>query len=391
MRPIRRHDHRWVWIMDQPSETNLRAAVAGSSDVRPRPLLPPVALLVAALSASSALAGCGTVHAGAAATIGDTRITTDELARRTTAVYTGPVAQQLARPDVQRLVLGELVGLAVDERLATRDGVTVTQQQVDQLVARGVSQTGGLPQLQLALLTSNPSQPAFAGADTYFRDALLLDGLLKQRAPTTVPEQALRDLYRQQEGQFRNAHLAHIMLADQPTAQTVAVKAKAAPATFAALAEQYSTDTATKDKGGDQGTQPKGTFTAAVEDAVYAASPGAVLGPLAVNGGFEVVQVVSVVDRSFEAARAELEAAAKDPQSPYTQGLLSQARAAEAGSLHPYVNPRFGTVDLTRGFRVLAAPNLLSRPAGQGGTVGLPGTSPVAPGAPAGPAGPAGP
>lgn len=361
-------------------------------------LVPAAALLVLSLSA------CSPVTAGAAATVGDTRITVNELAERTDRVFELPGAkEQLQRADVQRRILTELVGLQVDERLAARNGVAITQQQVDQLLQRGISQTGGAQQLQLQLLTGQQPVPAFAGADVYFRDALLLDGLLTKLAPAEVPEAALRDFYAQQEGTFRNAKTAHIVVADRATADTVVAAAKAKPDSFPALVTQYSTDAATKQTGGDQGVQPRGTFTAAVEDAIYAARPGDIVGPIESNGAFEVIKVESVTNRSFEQVRDQLARAAREPQSPYTQMLLTQARTEEAARLRVQTNPRFGTVATdggSGGFAVSVSPDLLSVPAGggsgpatfapgaqggQGGQGSPVGPGPANPGAPGGP------
>ncbi len=348
-----------------------------------RPPLPAAAVAIAAAAAVSLLAGCGAVSAGAAATVGDHRIGVDELARRTDALFQLPGAKEaLRRDDAQRRVLSELVGLAVDERLAARNGVTVPSADVDSALGRASTAAGGASQLQLQLITQSGA-PAYSGADIYVRDALLLQGVLTKLVPATVPESALRQLYVQQAGQFRNAHLAHIVVADRATAELVLTKAKAAPDSFAALAAKYSTDQATKATGGDEGTQPRGTFTPTVEDAVYAAKPGDVIGPLEVNGGVEVIKVISVVDRSFEQARAELERAARMPQSPYVLSLLTAARSEEAQRLRVRTNPRFGVIDTSggpSGFAVTKAPDVLSVPA----RGGAPSLGAPAGGAPAG-------
>ena len=62
-------------------------------------------------------------------------------------------------------------------------------------------------------------------------------------------------------------------------------------ADFAELAEQYSEDKGTKDKGGDLGWFAHGSMVEPFSDAAFAAKPGDLVGPVQTRYGYHVIQV----------------------------------------------------------------------------------------------------
>src|SRR5262249_12655571 len=56
------------------------------------------------------------------------------------------------------------------------------------------------------------------------------------------------------------------------------------------LAELYSDDPATKDKGGDLGVFQRGTMLQAFEDAAFAMQPGDLGGPVKTEVGYHIIQ-----------------------------------------------------------------------------------------------------
>lgn len=63
---------------------------------------------------------------------------------------------------------------------------------------------------------------------------------------------------------------------------------------FAELAKEYSQDPGSKDKGGDLGCQPKGSFVPAFEDAAFSAEQGEIVGPVETEFGNHVIKVDKV-------------------------------------------------------------------------------------------------
>ena len=105
----------------------------------------PRLILVAASVAAAAilLSACGSQQAGAAATLGDTRISEQTLSAEVQAVLaakgqpTTSVDESLPPELLRRLILIELV-----DELAAREGVVVTQGQIDEQLANYEAQAG---------------------------------------------------------------------------------------------------------------------------------------------------------------------------------------------------------------------------------------------------------
>lgn len=140
------------------------------------------AVISGALVAGLTLTGCGAATAGAAAVVGDTRISEQTL---TSTVQEVLVAQKkspntsdaaLTSAVLGRLVTSELVNL-----LATEKGVTVTQGAIDSTLQGYVQQAGGEAQVQDILLQRNvaPTQ-----IESFVRTNVLAQMLGQALAPT---------------------------------------------------------------------------------------------------------------------------------------------------------------------------------------------------------------
>jgi parvulin-like peptidyl-prolyl isomerase len=87
-------------------------------------------------------------------------------------------------------------------------------------------------------------------------------------------------------------HARHILVADQATADTIEQKLKAG-GDFAALAKQYSTDTGSKDNGGDLGWFGKGQMVPEFEQAAFSLQPGQTSQPVQTQYGWHIIQVIA--------------------------------------------------------------------------------------------------
>jgi foldase protein PrsA len=82
----------------------------------------------------------------------------------------------------------------------------------------------------------------------------------------------------------------HILLADQAKAKDVLAKLKAG-GSWDALAKQYSTDPASKDKGGELGFFGRGQMVGPFQDAAFAAKVNQIVGPVKSPFGYHIIQV----------------------------------------------------------------------------------------------------
>lgn len=310
------------------------------------------------------LAGCGNspVRAGAAATVGSARITTTELAGFVTRGLANPQAQQQLGADraaFQRQTLARLIDHDILAVAASEQHVTVTAGQIGAQLAQFQQQAGGAQQLE-----AQAAQNGIAPQDLlrFVRDVALNDALgAKLTAGVEVPQAQLEALYKQHAAQYDQVHTAHILVASKALAETILAKVRKDPASFAALAAQFSIDTSNKNKGGDLGFAGRGQFVKPFDDAVFAAKPGSFL-LVKTQFGYHVVHVIARRITTLAQATPELRSQALQPQRDAAVAALLSKVARQLGVK---VNPRFGQWDATKG-AVVAIPinaNSVSSPA----------------------------
>ena len=326
-----------------------------------------LALIVLAGLAALTLTGCGdgAVRAGAAATVGDLRITTDDLEGFVTRGLADPQAQQQLGADkagFQRQTLSRLINHEVLAKAAEEAGVKITPGAVDAKLTEFERQAGGAQQLE-----QQAAQNGIAKQDLrrFISDIVLNDALGdKLTADIDVPQAQLEQLFQQNAAQNDQVHAAHILVADKAAADDILAKVKADPTAFAAIAAKQSTDTSNKDKGGDLGFAGKGQFVKAFEDAVFGAKPGDYL-VVKTEFGYHVVHVIERRTTTLAQATPDLRRAAlqKEREQRTTELLAKVSR-----ELDVKVNPRFGIWNADQG-SVDAAPideNSVSSPAPSG-------------------------
>lgn len=298
--------------------------------------------------AAVVLSGCGgsPVRAGAAAVVGDLRISTEQLASTVDTGLADPGASQLAadRPAYQRDVLARLIQAEVVEQAARREGVTVTQGEVDAQYSALEESSGGAEQLR--------QQAAAAGLNdaqvrTLARTRALTQALGdKLTADVDVPQSQLQAAYDAALDTYDQVRTEQVQLADLAAAQALLPQARGlSDEAFAALARTRSLDEATKERGGDMGLQSRGALTSEglgeYATAAFAARPGDTFAVASERGG-HVVRVLERRTTSLEEATPALRRTVLQSQS---QAAVQDLVTRTADDLGITVNPRFGTWD----------------------------------------------
>jgi parvulin-like peptidyl-prolyl isomerase len=349
-----------------------------------------VTTLVTAGLAAVLVTGCGNspVRSGAAATVGEKRISTDQLAGLVSRGLKDPQAQQQKGADkaaYQREVLTRLIQHQVLVAAAREEKVAVTPGAVDAKMAefeQATAQSGGL------LQTAGQAGIAAADLRPVIEDAVLQDVIGdKSVEDLEVPAAQLEAAYQQNLVRYDQVHTAHILVATKALADSLLKQVKADPSQFAALAAKNSIDTTNKDKGGDLDFAGRGSFVKEFEAAVFGAKPGDFL-EVKTQFGFHVVHVIERKTTTLEQATPVIRRLILKDQIQQRVGeLLSKV----AGDLHVKVNPRFGRWDSTQ-FAVVApsSQDAVSSPAPSPGE-DQSGTAPQQPGQPGQPVDPASP
>ena len=102
----------------------------------------------------------------------------------------------------------------------------------------------------------------------------------------------------------------HILVADEQTANEVLAKVKEPNADWYALANQYSTDTGSKNNGGDLGWFGKGKMIPEFEQAGFALQPGEISQPVKTQYGYHIIQTLGhenrpIPDQDYQTLRQQ--------------------------------------------------------------------------------------
>ena len=109
-------------------------------------------------------------------------------------------------------------------------------------------------------------------------------------------------------GQEEQIIASHILLEDEATAKEVLAKVQAGE-DFAELAKEYSTDTATKEDGGDLGYISRNQMDEAFEEAAFALEKDAVSEIVQTSEGYHIIKVTNKVpaeEAVFEDVKEEV-------------------------------------------------------------------------------------
>src|SRR5580765_1376655 len=135
-------------------------------------------------------------------------------------------------------------------------------------------------------------------------------------AQETVSAQEVRDAWEASVGpKFKEREEV------RKKAQAVLAEVKKNPARFADIAKAQSQDPGSKDRGGDLGFAPRGSFVKPFEDALYRLKPGGISDLVETEFGFHVIQLTGVEkkDGKEERRASHILIAAPDAGKPFEQ------------------------------------------------------------------------
>ena len=331
----------------------------------------PRRLALAAGAALLLLTGCGDngeARPGAAAVVGETSVSTDDLQGLVERGLSDPQAQEqfgANRVEFQRQALTRLINAEVLEQAAADNDVTATDGDVAARLADLEQRSGG----REALL-EQAAQNGIAAEDLeLFVRSVVLDQKLGDALTESVgvPEEDLRTLYTQNIAQYDQARTRHILLEDEATARQVLADVTADRSRFAEIAAELSIDTSNKDSGGELGLAGPGQFVPEFEKAVFGAEVGDVV-LVQTQFGWHVVEVQERQTTSFEEAEPELRRASLQEER---QSRVAAELKATAARLGVTVNPRFGAWDSESGSIIATdSPSGVVSPGPDDGTTG---------------------
>lgn len=215
-----------------------------------------------------------------------------------------PAKRPALKEQARQGLVDELISELLIKDRADRLGLSVSDAEVKDAIGRLKQQYGITTdeQFEQSLRSSGLSR---AEMEARLRDTLMTNKVfsreLRNRGDATDAE--LRARYNREKDHYRlpeRARLREIVVlkpeaagelaASQQRATEIAEAARKAGTVFADLASTMS-ESATREKGGDIGEVAKGDLVAELDQAVFNAAPGAVIGPIETKSAWHIIKV----------------------------------------------------------------------------------------------------
>ena len=305
--------------------------------------------LIALPVIAGVLLGACSTGPSAAATVGETDITDEQLAKEAKLfTFLAALNQQQcggAPPEGEtqedvcnRFTLGNMIqGEFVAEYAAAND-ITVADAEVDDIVANLDEQLGA-DVVDEELASQNLTR---ADLRTLAREVLLFQAAQAAVAEDELGDEELRQIYDDELSRFTTIEALHVLVETQAEADDVFQQVTAPGATrktFENLAARVSTDTTSGDNGGSLGQAVASTYVPEFGAAAVALQPGEISEPVQTEFGWHVIYLVNEQVTPFDEAKAQL--LQGQQATLFTEWLRDRA---EGGGVE--VNPKWGTFDL---------------------------------------------
>lgn len=188
---------------------------------------------------------------------------------------------------------------AVIEQAAQHDGITISEHEIDATAAEFCRRNG---------IHSDVARRAWLEGqgltELDFR-RLVRHEVLAAKVKDHVTAGQVERFFAERKADFDYAVVSHIMVDDPSLAELIRRQADNREADFRMLAIRHNTDPATAESAGFLGPVVRSQLDPAMQQAVFAATPGQVVGPVRTRLGWHVVKVWSVSNASLEGETRE--------------------------------------------------------------------------------------
>jgi len=177
------------------------------------------------------------------------------------------------------------------EQAAASAGITITDEQLDEIIQADIDAVGGREVFEARLASNNITEEEYR---EYVRTNLVAQRVQMQM-PADIPDT------------LEHIHARHILVATQEEAEAILAQLREG-ADFAILAQTYSLDVSTRDRGGDLGFFPPGLLLAPeLEEAAFALAPAQISDVVHSELlGYHIIQVLEREERPVDEQNVEL-------------------------------------------------------------------------------------
>lgn len=181
---------------------------------------------------------------------------------------------QEALKSLKQQVLDQMIDEVIIAQQADREGIRVTDNDLNARLAQMIQDAGSVDKLNEYL---SKNQMTLSDLCQQVRNQLLGEAMLNRVTSLLT-------------AQVEQVHARQILVSTPQLAQEI-LKQLRAGKDFAALAKQYSMDEASKDNGGDLGWFPRGVMDPQLEAIAFQLKPGQISDVIKTQYGYHVIKV----------------------------------------------------------------------------------------------------
>lgn len=233
--------------------------------------------------------------------------------------------QNLKNSIVQMMVQDKLIS---DDMKANK--IEVDDKEVNEAFLNSVKQFGGQEQFDKMLDDYNMDVEKFK--ETVKKDLMYKKHREWFEKEHPVTEEEIKQYYEDNKDQFAKRDASHILVADEKTAKEVKEKLNNGE-DFAALAKEYSTDTANAANGGELGTFSRGQMVKEFEDAAFALKEGEISEPIKTQFGYHIIKLNKVADSIEDNKEAIIKALNDKKYADYIKELNEKANVVTEATI----------------------------------------------------------
>ena len=193
----------------------------------------------------------------------------------------------------RRQVLDVMIEQLLIEQAAVRQGVVISDAEVESVIARDIEENGGQTQFDTWLQANNWTYEEYKSRQR----SMMIASQMFEQVTQDVPTEA------------EQVHARHILVASEQEARGLLAQLQGG-ADFADVARENSLDPSTRESGGDLGFFPRGTLVVLeVEEVAFSLSVGQISDVVQSAMGYHIVQVVersealALTEESWQALR----------------------------------------------------------------------------------------
>lgn len=307
--------------------------------------------LVLAAIVIGLLAGCGGLPKSAVAEVNGKVITREDLDKEIENVkiqFGGQGFPEQGTPEftdlekrlVEQLVTVQIIGFEAEEM-----DIIITDDEIEDQLDQIKQQAGGEEQFQTALESQNFTEDRLK---EQIRLQLLTTRVFEKiTEDVEVTDEELLTYYNtnQTSPQLQRPEtksVRHVLVADEAAALQVKARLDSGE-DFAKVATEVSTDPGSKDKGGDLGAQPAGSFVPEFEQAMATLAVNQISAPVKSSFGWHIIQVTAVNPAGlppFEEAKEDIrQFLLQERQQEVAEQWLTEAKTRYTITYAPEFDP----------------------------------------------------